>query len=134
VILETLLKLDDMPEEEIIELGKEEPRSDEKVLGSVPIRARKLRTIIARCTETYNAKVAELNESIGTREDFIAAGKILRPMKGMVDLLTEIFYQEMREEFGLNEDGPTTVICKGWVVVERPEEVHPQMPRFLFLQ
>ena len=124
MILDILSGLNQIPDAEIVETGQEEVGPGEEVKGVLGPRLRQLSTAISRYAKRIEAEVTgliqagvDLNDS---RFESFELG-----MKG-AELLKNIFWQEVREEFNLPKE--RIGIRAGWkVVVDKEDEILSQL-------
>lgn len=125
-ILDILAELDQMADDTVDPTGPNESaevQANDKVLGSVGMRARKLRTLInKRCDEgrvQVEALVAKRFET--PIETLKAKLRLMEKDANTLNLLKEAFWNQVRS--GLEEEFDAEIeIKKGWVVVAAKDE------------
>lgn len=115
MILDLILELDSIVEPSEPE-GAEEVRPGEDVKGVLGPRARKLWTLFCQQADLTNAKI--LAGPPANRADIESAVKIISAEKQRVDMIVQLFWQEVREEVGVPKENLS--IRKGWQIVVEP--------------
>lgn len=126
MILDILLGLDQIPEADIVEIGKKEIGPDEEVLGVVGLRARRLYSVVRQQTKLAVAKIMELQTKVATLDDLKATAEQLELDIKRGELLKTIFWQEVWEGLG-EKNKPEICIRKGWEVVADHPKRNPIM-------
>jgi hypothetical protein len=122
MILQLLTELNTMPEDQVVgdDVTKfKDVGSGEQVKGILGIQGRKLYSAMRRQQELISTQATEAGKGKEIPE-MLAAIKEIELNSRRHDLLKEIFWQEIKEEFSL--DGQGIGIRKDWQVVILPEE------------